>query len=37
MRWALFQQVMQKLAVVRQIDPHRDAAVYAERLLGLHP
>lgn len=37
MRWALFQQVMQKLAVVREIDPHRDAAVYAERLLGLHP
>lgn len=37
MRWALFQQVMQKLAVVREIDPHRDAAMYAERLLALHP
>ena len=37
MRWALFQQVMQKLAVVREIDPHRDAAMYAERLLNLHP
>jgi hypothetical protein len=37
MRWALFRQVMQKLAVVREIDPHRDGAAYAERLLGLHP
>jgi hypothetical protein len=37
MRWALFQQVMQRLAVVREIDPHRDAAAYAERLLSLHP
>ncbi len=37
MRWALFQQVMQKLASVRELDPRRDAARYAEQLLELHP
>jgi hypothetical protein len=37
MQWALFQQVMRKLVVVRELDPRRDAAAYAERLLGLHP
>jgi hypothetical protein len=37
MRWALFQQVMQKLVVVRELDPQRDAAAYAEQLLAYHP
>jgi hypothetical protein len=37
MRWALFQQVMQKLATVRELDPRRDAARYAEQLLAYHP
>lgn len=37
MRWALFQQVMQKLASVRELDPRRDAARYAEQLLQLQP
>jgi hypothetical protein len=37
MRWALFQQVMHKLASVRELDPRRDAARYAELLLGFHP
>ncbi|HVI02700.1 MAG TPA: hypothetical protein VM869_28570 [Enhygromyxa sp.] len=37
MRWALFQQVMQKLASVRELDPRRDAARYAEQLLGYRP
>ncbi len=37
MRWALFQQVMQKLAGVRVLDPQRDAARYAEQLLEFHP
>jgi hypothetical protein len=37
MRWALFQQVMQRLVGVRELDPQRDAAPYAERLLSLHP
>jgi hypothetical protein len=37
MRWALFQSVMQKLVSVRELDPARDAAGYAEQLLILHP
>jgi hypothetical protein len=37
MRWALFQQVMQKLASVRELDPRRDAARYAEQLLANRP
>jgi hypothetical protein len=37
MRWALFQQVMQKLANVREFDPSRDAARYAEQLLEFRP
>ncbi|MFO7565441.1 MAG: hypothetical protein R6X02_22560 [Enhygromyxa sp.] len=37
MRWALFQQVMHKLASVRELDPRRDAARYAEQLLGFQP
>jgi hypothetical protein len=37
MRWALFQQVMQKLVGVREFDPKRDAARYAEQLLEFHP
>jgi hypothetical protein len=37
MRWALFQQVMLKLAVIRELDPLRDAASYAEQLLNIHP
>jgi hypothetical protein len=37
MRWALFQQVMQKLVSVRELDPRRDAAGYAEQLLAFHP
>jgi hypothetical protein len=37
MRWALFQQVMQKLASVRELDPRRDAARYAEQLLAYRP
>lgn len=37
MRWALFQQVMQKLVSVRELDPQRDAAGYAEQLLAFHP
>lgn len=37
MRWALFQQVMQKLASVRELDPRRDAARYAEQLLAFRP
>lgn len=37
MRWALFQQVMRKLVSVRELDPQRDAARYAEQLLEFHP
>ena len=37
MRWALFQQIMQKLVTVRGLDPQRDAAPYAEQLLAMHP
>lgn len=37
MRWALFQQVMHKLASVRELDPRRDAARYAEQLLAFAP
>jgi hypothetical protein len=37
MRWALFQQVMQKLADVRELDPQREASAYAEHLLHLRP
>lgn len=37
MRWALFQQVMQKLASVRELDSRRDAARYAEQLLAYRP
>lgn len=37
MRWALFRQVMQKLASVRELDPQRDAAGFAEQLLGYRP
>ena len=37
MRWALFQQVFQKLVSVRELDPRRDAAAYAEQLLAEHP
>lgn len=37
MRWALFQQVMQKLVSVRELDPRRDAARYAEQLIEFHP
>lgn len=37
MQWALFQKVMLKLAVVRELDPERDAARYAEYLIQTKP
>jgi hypothetical protein len=37
MQWALFRKVMIKLAGVRELDPERDAARYAEQLMALRP
>jgi hypothetical protein len=37
MRWELFGQITRKLVAVRELDPQRDAARYAEQLLSLHP
>lgn len=37
MQWALFRKVMIKLAAVRELDPQRDAAKYAEQLMQLRP
>ncbi|WP_165703756.1 DUF1232 domain-containing protein [Enhygromyxa salina] len=37
MRWELFGQITRKLAAVRDFEPERDAARYAEQLLALHP
>jgi hypothetical protein len=37
MQWALFQKVMIKLAAVRELDPERDAARYAEQLIENKP
>jgi hypothetical protein len=37
MAWALFRKVMIKLAGVRELDPERDAARYAEQLMALRP
>ncbi len=37
MRWLLLQQVMQKLVVVGELDPQRDATGLAERLLEIRP
>src|SRR5690242_6343268 len=37
MQWALFRKVMIKLAGVRELDPERDAARYAEQLIELRP
>jgi hypothetical protein len=37
MQWALFRKVMIKLAGVRELDPERDAARYAEQLMMLRP
>jgi hypothetical protein len=37
MQWALFRKVMIKLASVRELEPERDAARYAEQLMQLRP
>ncbi|PRP90341.1 hypothetical protein ENSA5_65380 [Enhygromyxa salina] len=37
MRWELFNRVRIKVVGVRELDPQRDAAKYAEQLLSLHP
>lgn len=37
MRWALFRDVMLKLVGVRELDPERDAARYAEQLMSMRP
>lgn len=37
MRWELFGQITRKLVAVRELEPQRDAARYAEQLLSLHP
>jgi hypothetical protein len=37
MQWALFRKVMIKLAGVRELEPERDAARYAEQLIELRP
>lgn len=37
MQWALFRRVMLKLAGVRELNPERDAARYAEQLLSMCP
>ncbi|WP_146157611.1 DUF1232 domain-containing protein [Enhygromyxa salina] len=37
MRWELFSQITRKLVAVREFEPQRDAARYAEQLLLSHP
>jgi hypothetical protein len=37
MRWELFGQITRKLVAVRELEPQRDAARFAEQLLALHP